>query len=102
MTGPDHYREAERLLAEARYPEEHAGLLAEGQVHATLALTAATALPYVTEVDHEHRPIVPSEVNKWVRGRPGGPTSATNGRGSGLIPLRGAHDRTAVVPTAPG
>ena len=65
MTGPDHYREAERLLAEARYPEEHAGLLAEAQVHATLALTAATALPYVTEVDHEHRPIVPSEVNKW-------------------------------------
>lgn len=52
MNGPDHYREAERLLAEAEdrlpygnlagvtRPEQ---LLAEAQVHATLALTAATA-----------------------------------------------------------
>ncbi|MHC3427232.1 hypothetical protein [Streptomyces sp. DT18] len=51
MTGIEHYREAERLLAEARYdrpdgvgyvrPEN----IAAAQVHATLALVAATALP---------------------------------------------------------
>ena len=50
MTGPEHYREAERLLAEAGAegaegtyfvrPES----LAAAQVHATLAHAAATAL----------------------------------------------------------
>ena len=51
MNGPEHYREAERLLAEVRkgyevgptmsyQPESCA--LAEAQVHATLALAAAT------------------------------------------------------------
>ncbi|MFD9630142.1 hypothetical protein [Streptomyces violascens] len=50
MTGPEHYREAERLLTEAAAegaegtyfvrPES----LAAAQVHATLALAAATAL----------------------------------------------------------
>lgn len=49
MNGPEHYREAERLLAEAAVegaegthfvrPEN----LTAAQVHATLALTAATA-----------------------------------------------------------
>lgn len=49
MTGPEHYREAERLLAESAVngsegtyfvrPES----LAAAQVHATLALAAATA-----------------------------------------------------------
>lgn len=37
MTGPQHYREAERLLNGT--PEE----IAEAQVHATLALAVATA-----------------------------------------------------------
>ena len=48
MTGPQHYREAEKLLA---YAEDHdrgsvneVGLFAEAQVHAILALAAATAL----------------------------------------------------------
>jgi hypothetical protein len=46
MTGPEHYREAERLLNAA---EKHgvggaAGTLAAAQVHATLALAAVTAL----------------------------------------------------------
>ena len=49
MTGPQHYREAERLLSS---PEERdrgdvpreASIVAEAQVHATLALAAATAL----------------------------------------------------------
>ena len=47
MTGPEHYREAERLLAIAGMPKYREGaqqLLAEAQVHATLALVAATAV----------------------------------------------------------
>ncbi|MFE9391629.1 hypothetical protein [Streptomyces sp. NPDC006784] len=60
MTGPEHYREAEQLLSDASYqrdrnghpvrkdgttfqPGEHAALIARAQVHATLALAAATA-----------------------------------------------------------
>ncbi|QOC56061.1 hypothetical protein SEA_CLOWN_63 [Gordonia phage Clown] len=50
-TGPDHYREAERLLAGADEtianlpPEERVVvLMSQAQVHATLALAAATAL----------------------------------------------------------
>lgn len=53
MTGPEHYREAERLLAEA-----HGGISvhadnarAEAQVHATLALAAATASGQATAYD---------------------------------------------------
>ncbi|NUS76669.1 MAG: hypothetical protein HOV70_10780 [Streptomyces sp.] len=53
MTGPEHYREAERLIAESHAilrphdegPCEADRSLAEAQVHATLALAAATALP---------------------------------------------------------
>lgn len=47
MTGPEHYRKAEEALAQL--PESAAGghweraLLDEAQVHATLALAAATA-----------------------------------------------------------
>jgi hypothetical protein len=49
MTGPEHYREAERLLAETeRTPEDSvrsvATVAAQAQVHATLALAAATAM----------------------------------------------------------
>ncbi|MFJ3949036.1 hypothetical protein ACIPXV_03055 [Streptomyces libani] len=48
MTGPEHYREAERRLRMAwepgREPESMAHLVAEAQVHATLSLAAATAL----------------------------------------------------------
>lgn len=58
MNGPEHYREAERLLqgsvdyyngGQSRVdrrptPEQ----VAEAQVHATLALAAATALPAAT------------------------------------------------------
>lgn len=56
MTGPGHYREAEELLASAKIAigqyEEHAwaakrgvagNLTEQAQVHATLALAAATA-----------------------------------------------------------
>lgn len=47
MTGPEHYREAEQLLGARRSGEsaaEAASRLAEAQIHATLALAAATAL----------------------------------------------------------
>jgi hypothetical protein len=51
MTGPEHYAEAERLLAVAdrhtsgvTYGPEWTLTLAAAQVHATLALTAATAV----------------------------------------------------------
>jgi hypothetical protein len=51
MTGPEHYRAAEKLLEEA---EEHpsssinktASLIGQAQVHATPALVAATALNF--------------------------------------------------------
>ena len=46
MTGPEHYREAEQLLNEADDDSTivPADLIAQAQVHATLALAAATAL----------------------------------------------------------
>ncbi|MET9815282.1 hypothetical protein [Streptomyces sp. NPDC006355] len=52
MTGPEHYREAERLAGMAHHftygdgadPVAGAALAAEAQVHATLALAAATAM----------------------------------------------------------
>ena len=50
MTGAQHYREAERLLAESMRPdsydypaEQAARFIAAAQVHATLALAAATS-----------------------------------------------------------
>ncbi|MFE2832247.1 hypothetical protein ACFXI6_14535 [Streptomyces mirabilis] len=57
MTGPEHYREAERHLSAASYldrpggrpadPEAAAHHHAAAQAHATLALAAATAIPLV-------------------------------------------------------
>jgi hypothetical protein len=52
MTGPEHYRTAEQLADKAHHftygdgadPVTGAALAAEAQVHATLALAAATAL----------------------------------------------------------
>lgn len=50
-SGPEHYQEAERLMDDARAAhadrdEQSAGYyLAEAQVHATLALAAAYAIP---------------------------------------------------------
>ena len=47
MTGPEHYLEAERLADRAhdqRSCPEHAALVAEAHMHATLALAAAIAL----------------------------------------------------------
>ena len=48
MTGPEHYAEAEKLLADPNYGEprgiRRSETVATAQVHATLALAAATAL----------------------------------------------------------
>lgn len=66
MTGPEHYREAERLLGTIPTAQEHAKhtnasaenliavmaqIAAEAQVHATLALAAATAAGQATAYD---------------------------------------------------
>lgn len=58
MNGPEHYAEAERLLGladsavsanmAASTGESKADVLAAAQVHATLALTAATAYRYAS------------------------------------------------------
>lgn len=47
MNGPDHYRQAEKLLREAEYivGSDVLVCVSLAQVHATLALAAATALP---------------------------------------------------------
>ncbi len=54
MTGPEHYKEAERLLdgSDAPYESdvEYANRLARAQVHATLALAAATAIPHAGQM----------------------------------------------------
>jgi hypothetical protein len=68
MTGPEHYLEAERLLAESRTiprphdegPCEADRVIAEAQVHATLALAAAKAL-----VDETPRSDSFSEYRAW-------------------------------------
>lgn len=68
MTGPEHYREAERLLVESHAelrpydegPCEADRTIAEAQVHATLALAAATAL-----VDETPRSDSHSEYRAW-------------------------------------
>ena len=48
MTGPEHYTEAEKLLADPNYGEpkgiRRSEAVAAAQVHATLALAAAAAL----------------------------------------------------------
>ena len=52
MTGPDHFRASERLLGRTVKEldaEQCALTLAEAQVHATLALAAATAYPAIWE-----------------------------------------------------
>lgn len=69
MTGPEHYQKAEALLEQLRKaqasmtsvsPEKTAAVTAEAQVHATLALAAATAL-----VDETPRSDSMSEYRAW-------------------------------------
>lgn len=55
MSGPEHYREAELIQlavredGEAYFTEENIPHLAAAQIHATLALAAATAYPAVRD-----------------------------------------------------
>jgi hypothetical protein len=71
MTGPEHYAEAERLLTEAaglQVDYEDAStlpLLTRAQVHATLALAAATALNPTGEdfISEKHWP----EYEAWTK-----------------------------------
>jgi hypothetical protein len=55
MTGPEHYQRAEELLSAGRGEGERAdraaNRIAEAQVHATLALAAATALAQSDDVE---------------------------------------------------
>ena len=62
MTGPEHYRHAESWLFKAEHPDARGGeetsesCAAIAQVHATLALAAATALAVAHEMpiaDHD-------------------------------------------------
>jgi len=68
VTGPEHYQEAENRLLMAweddRDPENVRHLVAEAQVHATLALAAATALnDNGTEADGGGMPL--ADFNQW-------------------------------------
>lgn len=71
MTGPEHYREAERLADLAHHytygdgGEVVAGgaLAAEAQVHATLALAAATAMQ--AAVDGSEPGMGATEFQEW-------------------------------------
>jgi hypothetical protein len=60
MNGPDHYAEAERLIRRCErefLPREKAATLLEGaQVHATLAVAAATAEAGVAPISMGPRP----------------------------------------------
>lgn len=55
MNGPAHYKEAERLVALAdRDDKRRDGLIRFAQVHATLALVAATAETYAEQWSGNH------------------------------------------------
>jgi hypothetical protein len=61
MTGPEHYGEAEKLMNSLHgprdaHPELDASIVAEAQVHATLALAAAAALGAVIPISHGNHP----------------------------------------------
>jgi len=61
MTGPEHYKKADELLREAWHqePGHKQDNLAQAQVHATLALAAATAAA--------NRLIDSEQVSAWTR-----------------------------------
>ncbi|MFC9681331.1 hypothetical protein [Streptomyces sp. NPDC056948] len=69
MTGPDHYRKAEELLGQAAtdeaacHYESATARVHEAQVHATLALTAATAMQ--AAVDGSEPGMGSAEFHKW-------------------------------------
>jgi hypothetical protein len=55
MTGPEHYQAAEDLLSQPWLDDPHArSFIARAQVHATLALAAATALSHGVDAGSRH------------------------------------------------
>ncbi|MDT0442348.1 hypothetical protein [Streptomyces johnsoniae] len=76
MTGPEHYREAERLLERSQDGDRGYGpttaddirirseMVALAQAHATLALAAATALTPVAGIP-DTRELGSSDYEKW-------------------------------------
>ena len=70
MTGPEHYREAERLVNGLKTPdgavyieEGNEQVLAAAQVHATLAHAAASAMQ--AAVDGSEPGMAPQEFGAW-------------------------------------
>lgn len=73
MTGPEHYREAERLIkglttdTGAVYVEDgNEQILALAQVHATLALAAATAMSAPLDAEPDSG-LPPADAREWNR-----------------------------------
>ncbi len=64
MSGPEHYKKAEELLDKARgsHNPEYDGYVTRAQVHATLALAAATALTGAVASSYG---LGPDEMNEW-------------------------------------
>lgn len=61
MNGPDHYQTAEKLLEQADQFTEADELIAAAQVHATLALTAATIdAAFLTNSDTDPEALSPA------------------------------------------
>jgi len=70
VTGPDHFRESERLIEQAHQVQADNGpgcgseeILTEASVHATLALAAATAYPAIRDYWGDEDTVVSRE---WV------------------------------------
>jgi hypothetical protein len=94
VNGPQHYREAERLIAQAQHytygdgsgeawgREYGASLLAEANAHATLALAAATALAQTSEMSAP-------DANEW--------TMATSASAAAIEFARADMERNAAV-----
>lgn len=79
MTGPQHYKEAERLIRQARDGRDTQGnridrtlVLREAAIHATLAVAAATALSAL-DLEYDAWLRVASEVRPAPESTEGGP-----------------------------
>ena len=65
MTGPEHYREAERLVAAVSTGELTGDALARAQVHAALALAAATAMAAQPQGDGLAPAMPTADAHEW-------------------------------------
>ncbi len=82
MTGPEHYTRAEQLVRTVRDGHQEgtdvAAILAAAQVHATLALAAATAVS--APVDRAEEGMPPADATAWYQA-------------AGVKPLKGGDAR---------